>query len=214
MTRILLADDHNIVREGLRNLLEQKGRLNVVATAANGTDALEQARRLQPDIAILDITMPGLNGIEVTHRLHCELPDIHIIILSMHSDRQFILESLRAGARGYVLKDSAYKDLRTAISRVMNGGVYLSPQIMHVVVDAAITSGEHPVDTPYEILSTREREVLQMLSEGRKTREIADILSVSLKTIESHRKNIMDKLDLHSIAELTKYAVRHGLTDL
>ena len=214
MTLILLADDHKIVREGLRNLLEQKGRLNVVAAVANGTEALDQARELQPEVAILDITMPGLNGIEVTHRLHNELPEIHVIILSMHSDRQFILEALRAGARGYVLKDSAYKDLRTAISRVMKGGVYLSPQIMHVVVDAAITPSDLINDTPYELLSTREREVLQMLSEGHKTREIAESLCVSLKTIESHRKNIMDKLDLHSIAELTKYAIRHGLTEL
>ncbi|HPQ41345.1 MAG TPA: response regulator transcription factor [bacterium] len=215
MIRVLLADDHSIVREGLATLLEQKGRLKVVANVATGTRALEMALAEKPDVAILDITMPEMNGIEVCHRLHLEDPDIHVIILSMHADRQYILEALRAGARGYVLKDSAYKDLRSAINQVMSGGVYLSPRITPIVVDQAVHGGDrHRGETPYDILSSREREVLQMLAEGQRAKDIADILMVSLKTVETHRKRIMDKLDLHSIAELTKYAIRHGLTDL
>ncbi|MBN2054330.1 response regulator transcription factor [bacterium] len=214
MIRVLLADDHRIVREGLGSLLEQRGRVEIVAAVSNGLDALSQALARTPDVAVLDITMPGLNGIEVTHRLHAERPGIHVIILSMHDDRGFVLEALRAGARGYVLKDSAFKDLLAAIQTVMTGGVYLSPQITNVVVEAAIRPVQRTDETPFALLSGREREVLQMLAEGMKVKEIAGALHVSPKTIETHRKNIMDRLDLHSIAELTKYAVRNGLTDI
>ncbi|MBN1295763.1 response regulator transcription factor [bacterium] len=214
MTTILLADDHRIVREGLCALLEQKERLTVVANVSNGPDALEHALKLNPDIAILDITMPEMNGIEVSRRLQSERPSIHVIILSMHADREFVIESLRAGAKGYVLKDSAFRDLRLAIRTVQQGGIYLSPQITPVVVDAAIHSPDSAELSPFTLLSPREREVLQMIAEGIKTRDIALSLIVSEKTVETHRRNIMEKLDLRSVAELTKYAVRHGLTDI
>ncbi len=214
MTTILLADDHQMVREGLRSLLEQKERLHVVANVSNGTEALDKALELNPDVAILDITMQGMNGIEVAHRLHTERPRIRVIILSMHADRQFVIEALRAGAHGYVLKDSAFQDLRTAIRTVMQGGVYLSPGITPIVVDAAIHGPVQGEASLFDILSSREREVLQMIAEGLKTKDIADALVVSEKTIETHRRHIMEKLDLRSVAELTKYAIRHGLTDV
>ena len=214
MITVLIADDHKIVREGLGSLLEQKARVKVVANVSDGKLALSKALELDPDIAILDITMPEMNGIEVTHHLRVEKPDMHVIILSMHADRQFVMEALRAGARGYVLKDSAFQDLRKAIITVMQGSVYLSPQITHIVVDTAIQRLINKDDTPYEVLSAREREVLQLIAEGWKTKDIAETLCVSLKTIETHRRRIMDKLDLRSIAELTKYAVRHGITDI
>ena len=214
MIRILVADDHRIVREGLVSLLEKKGRHKVVASVSNGAHAIEKALSLDLDVAILDVTMPGLNGIEVAHRLRIEKPKLQIIILSMHAERQYVMEALRAGARGYVLKDSAFLELRKAIAMVTRGSIYLSPQVANLVVDTVARSPAHFETTPYDILSMREREVLQMLSEGRKTKEIADDLCVSPKTVETHRKRIMDKLDLHSIAELTKYAVRHGITDI
>ncbi len=214
MIRVLLADDHEIVREGLSLLLQRTGQLDVVANVANGNDALAQAIALQPDVAILDVTMPGLNGIEVTHRLHDQHPEIRVIILSMHTDRQFVVEALRAGARAYVLKENAYSDLSKAITTVMRGSVFLSPEVTNVMVEAVVHGTGSTEATPYEILSTREREVLQLLAEGRKTKDIAEALFVSQKTVETHRKRIMDKLDLHSVAELTKYSVRHGLTDL
>lgn len=214
MTTILLADDHRMVREGLRTLLEQRERLDVIANVSNGNDALEKAIELDPDVAILDITMPGMNGIEVTHRLRTDKPRIQVIILSMHADRQFVIEALRAGARGYVLKDSAFQELRVAIRTVLQGGVYLSPRITPIVVDAAVHGTVSEETSPFDILSSREREVLQMIAEGLKTREIADALVVSEKTVETHRRNIMEKLDLRSIAELTKYAIRHGLTNI
>lgn len=214
MIRVLLADDHRIVREGLSALLQKTGRLDVIASAANGKEALEKALDLRPDVAILDVTMPELNGIEVTHRLHLECPEIRVIILSMHADRQFVVEALRAGAQGYVLKDNAYGELRKAISTVMEGRVFLSPEATSLMVDVVVHGTPTGEGTPFEILSAREREVLQLLAEGKGTREIAEALFVSPKTVETHRKHIMDKLDLHSIAELTKYSVRHGLTDL
>ena len=214
MIRILLADDHRIVREGFASLLEKKGRHKVVASVSNGADALAKALSLDLDMAILDVTMPGLNGIEVAHRLRIKKPQLPVIILSMHAERQYVMEALRAGARGYVLKDSAFLELRKAIAMVARGSIYLSPQITNLLVDTVARSSAHFETTPYDVLSTREREVLQMLSEGRKTKEIADELCISPKTVESHRKRIMDKLGLHSVAELTKYAVRHGITDI
>lgn len=214
MIRVLLADDHKIVREGLSALLGRTGRLEVVANVANGNEALDKARALEPDVAILDVTMPGLNGIEVTHRLYSERPKIRVIILSMHADRQFVLEALRAGARGYVLKDNAYSDLQKAIATVMRGSVFLSPEVTELMVDVVVHGRGTTEPTPYEVLTSREREVLQLLAEGQKNREIAEALFLSQKTIETHRRRIMDKLGLHSIAELTKYSVRHGITNL
>lgn len=214
MIRVLLADDHEIVREGLSVLLDRTGSTDIVANVANGTDALAEALALDPDVAILDVTMPGLSGIEVTHRLHAERPEIRAIILSMHADRQFVVEALRAGARGYVLKENAYNELRKAISTVMRGSVYLSPEVTNLMVDVVVHNTGSAEAAPFDILSTREREVLQLISEGRKTREIAEELFVSQKTVETHRKRIMDKLNLYSVAELTKYSVRHGITDV
>lgn len=211
---ILLADDHRIFRAGLRPLLAAQPDLAVVAEADDGLRALELARELKPDIAVLDITMPGLNGLEVTRHLAKEAPTVRVIILSMHSDRRYVLEALRAGARGYLLKDAGFEDLLLAIRAVHAGRVHLGAAVGEQVIrDYVKLAGEDDCGA-FAVLSGREREVLQLLAEGLATKEVADRLTLSVKTVESHRKSVMDKLEIHSIAELTKYAIREGLTPL
>ena len=212
--KIIIADDHRIVREGLRNLLENHSRIKVIASVDDGLAVLEKAAQERPDIAILDITMPGLNGLETTRRLLEMHPKSKVIILSMHSDRQFVMEAMRAGASGYVLKDSAFQELLIAIRNVQENQVYLSGKIARLVIDDYLSRKHETDSSAFSVLSSREREVLQMLSEGIRTKDIAGRLHVSVKTIESHRKQIMDKLGIRSIAELTKYAIRQGLTSL
>jgi two-component system response regulator NreC len=214
MTKILLADDHTLLIDGLRPLLEGQGNLEVVGVARDGLKAAELARKRRPDIILLDISMPGLNGLDAARKILAESPGIRIIMLSMHADRRFIEESLRIGARGYLLKESAVQEVIEAIAAVQRGEMFLSRSVrtrmMHDYVERLRAAGEDS-SSP---LSPREREVLQLLAEGKSTKEMADVLHVSVKTIESHRKRIMDKLDLHSVAELTKYAIREGLTQL
>jgi DNA-binding NarL/FixJ family response regulator len=211
---VLIADDHRILREGLRSLLVQSPGIRVVAEAENGRQAVELAERFQPQLVIIDVAMPELNGIEATRRIVAACPGVKVISLSMHEERQFILASLKAGATGYLLKDSAFDDLAEAILRVMQGQVYLSPAINAMVVQEfvqQISDVEYRACSP---LSPREREVLQLLAEGYMSKEIALKMHLSVKTIEAHRQSIMEKLDLHSIAALTKYAIREGLTTL
>jgi DNA-binding NarL/FixJ family response regulator len=212
--RILLADDHKIVRTGLRALLEHEQGMEIIGEAQDGRLAIQMARELNPEIIIMDIGMPELNGIEATRHIVMELPRIKVIALSMYSDRRFVSRMLEAGASGYLLKDCAFEEIAKAIQTVIAGHVYLSPDITGVVIDDYLRQltakdGQAPL---YEVLTTREREVLQPLSEGKTTKEIAALLKVSSKTIETHRSQIMEKLDIHSIAELTKYAIREGLT--
>jgi DNA-binding NarL/FixJ family response regulator len=212
--RLVIADDHKLFRMGLRQLLEKQKLIAVVGEAADGFDAVSLAQDLKPDIVLMDISMPELNGIEATRRIVDQDPSVHVIMLSMHADRRYIQEALRAGARGYLLKDSAPEELVRAIAKVMRGQFYLSTKINEQVIADFIRLTESDKPTPFSLLSAREREVLQLLAEGKSTREIADKLNVSAKTVETHRQHIMDKLNMRTVAELTKYAIREGLTGL
>jgi DNA-binding NarL/FixJ family response regulator len=211
---LYLADDHRLFRAGLRLMLERMRDIRIAGEADNGLDALEGIRATRPDLVLLDISMPGLNGIEVTRRVKEQLPDVRIIILSMHSDRHFVLESLRAGADGYLLKDAGYEELVRVVREVHQGRRAVSAGIAGVLVDEVLNPGGNGESGPWRQLTARERQVLQRLAEGTGTREIAESLNLSVKTVETHRKQLMDKLDLHSVAELTKYAIREGLTQL
>jgi len=212
--RILLADDHKIVRDGLRNLLEKDPDIVVVGEAEDGREALQLARKLSPDVVIMDIAMPDLNGIEATRQILSEVRNVKVVALSMHSDKRYVSEMLKAGAAGYLLKDCAFEELITAIRTIVKGKIYLSPGIAGVVIDDYIRKGSNTDSSVFTILSDREREVLQLMAEGRATKDVATHLNVSIKTVETHRTHIMTKLDIHSIAELTKYAIREGLTSL
>ena len=212
--RILLADDHQIMREGLKALLEKNSSMEVIAEAGNGIETLEIARREKPDVIIMDIAMPDINGIEATRQLKSEMTDIKIVALSMHSDRRFVTEILKAGASAYVLKQSAFKDLEKAIKTVMVNRTFLSADILETVVNDYVSQLTKSEYEAYKRLSDRERQVLQLIAEGNSTKEIAYKLHVSVKTIESHRQNIMTKLGIHNLAGLTKFAVREGLTSL
>ncbi|MGD2095842.1 MAG: response regulator transcription factor [Phycisphaerales bacterium] len=212
--RILLVEDHAIVREGLRSLLESQSDLEIVGEAEDGRTAVELVRTLLPDMVIMDITMPNLNGVEATRHIISEFPNVKIIALSIHSNRLFVTDMLGAGAAGYVLKDCLFDELVQAIQAVVDGGGYLSPKITGVVIGDYVKRVGATVDSSFTALTCREREVLQLVAEGKSTKQIALELHVSTKTVEANRRQIMDKLDIHSIAELTKYAVREGLTSL
>ena len=211
---ILIVDDHNIVRDGLRALLEPLPGMKVVGEAENGRVAVRLAREIQPDIVIIDVAMPDLNGIEATRKIRSQVPGTKVIGLSMHSDRRFVSRMLQAGAAAYLRKESAFEEIAAAIEAVARGEHYLGRGITDLVVaDYKTLMLDKSLDRQ-EPLTHREREVVQLLAEGKKTAEIATQLHVSVKTVETHRTNIMGKLGLHSIAELTKYAVREGLTSL
>lgn len=210
--RIILADDHKIIRDGLRSLIENQMGMEVIAEAEDGRTAVALTRRHQPDIVIMDISMPGLNGIEATRQITSESLSFKVIALSMHTDRRFVQDMFKAGVSGYLLKDCAFEELNRAIIAVMSGQTYLSPMIASVVIDDYVLQVPENKDKKFHLLSGREREVIQMIAEGNTTKQIALALHVSVKTIETHRRNIMVKLDRHSIAELTKYALEEGLT--
>jgi DNA-binding NarL/FixJ family response regulator len=212
--KVLLADDHKIVRDGLRTLLARSPDIEVVGEAENGRATVVLARQLGPDIIIMDVAMPDLNGIEATRQVLSDRPDTKVVAVSMHSDRRFVSEMLKAGAAAYLSKDYAFDELGKAIEAVSSGKIYLSPDISGVVVENYVRRTPEAESSAYSLLSDREREVLQLLAEGKTAKEIADELHVSIKTVETHRTNIMTKLDIHRIAELTKYAIREGLTPL
>ena len=212
--RILLADDHKITREGLRSLLEKEQDMDVVAEAENGRTAVRLAHKLLPNMVIMDVTMPDLNGVEAARQIVGRVPNVKIIALSMHSDSLFVTEMLRSGASGYLLKDCAFNELALAIRAVASGKTYLSPSISGVVVEDYLHRLTKTNSSSSEILTDREREVLQLMAEGKSTKQIALKLSISVKTVETHRRQIMNKLDIHTVAELTKYAIRKGLTSL
>jgi DNA-binding NarL/FixJ family response regulator len=211
--RILLADDHKIVRQGLRTLLQKEPYMEVVAEAEDGRASLKLAQQLSPQVVIMDVGMPDLNGIEATRQVLADSPGIKVIALSMHSDRRFVVNMLKAGASGYLLKDSAFEELAAAIRAVMANKTYLSPGVSDVVIKDYISSPKLD-SSAFSVLTAREREVLQLMAEGKSTKQIADRLIVSVKTIETHRQQIMNKLNIHSVAELTKYAIREGLSSL
>jgi DNA-binding NarL/FixJ family response regulator len=212
--RILIADDHEIVREGLRSLLEKQPDMEVIAEAENGRTTVALSRKFKPDVVIMDITMPDLNGIEATRQIVTESTGVKVLALSMHSTRKLVTEMLSAGASGYLLKHSAFEELGRALHTVMGNQIYLSPKIANIVVDDYRHCARAKTPLALSTLTNREREVLQLLAEGKSTKKIASSLHVSVSTVESHRKQIMDKLNLHSIAELTKYAISEGLTSL
>ena len=207
--RILLADDHAVVRQGFRMILAAHSDLEIVGEAGNGREAVELAATLRPDVVVMDVAMPELNGIEATRRLTAENPHTRVVALSMHKDSVYVREILRAGARGYLLKDSVADDLVAAVRAVANGEGYLSPAISNAVLD----DYRKHVTNPIDLLSSREREVLQMLAEGQTNKEIATTLNLSVYTVDAHRGRIMEKLNVHSINELVRFAVRNGLID-
>ena len=207
--RILLVDDHAVVRQGFRAILAAEPDMEIVGEAANGRDAVEFAERLRPDVVVMDVAMPELNGIEATRRLAESTPRTRILALSMHKDSVYVREILRAGARGYLLKDAFDSDLLAAVRAVARGDGYLSP----AVSDAVLTDYRKHVTDPLDLLTSREREVLQMLAEGKTNKDIATLLKLSVYTVEAHRGRIMEKLNLHSIGELVRFAVHSGLVD-
>ncbi len=212
--RVVLADDHRIIREGIRNLLDQEVDIDVVGEASDGREVILKNQELQPDVLIMDITMPNLNGIDATRKIIKQNPQTRIIALSMHSDHHFVAEMLQAGATAYLLKDCVYDELVQAIKLVCQGKTYLSPEVASLLVKDYRSQRQQTTTAKSETLSPREREVLQLMAEGHSTKNIADKLFLSVKTIEAHRAQIMRKLDIHNVAELTKYAIRQGLTSL
>jgi two-component system, NarL family, response regulator NreC len=208
-TRILLADDHTVVRQGFKMILSAQPDLEVVGEAGNGREAVERAAELKPDVVVMDVSMPELNGIEATRRIAEASPRTRVLALSMHKDAVYVREILRAGARGYLLKDSIESDLVAAVRAVGRGDGYLSPSVS----DAVLSDYRKHVSDPIDLLTSREREVLQMIAEGKTNKEIATLLNLSVYTVEAHRGRVMEKLNLHSTGELVRFAVRNGLID-
>ncbi len=211
--RVLLADDHALVRAGIRALLGELPSVEVIGECGNGRDAVRETRRLKPDLVIMDMSMPELNGDEATQRIITDCPDTRVLVLSMHNDSRYVQRMFQAGASGYLLKDSAPEELSIAIAALRNGGVYLSSGITGVVLEDYVRQLSNAGDSKSS-LSSREREVLQLIAEGQKTAEIARLLNISTKTVESHRKRVMDKLGLYSVAELTRYAISQGIVPM
>lgn len=210
--RVLLGDDHTLMRHGLRKILEERPEWEVVAEVGDGREAMRQAERLSPDVAVLDIGMPLLNGIEATRQIARRQPDIGVLILSMHANEAYVTQALQAGARGYLLKDSAGTDLIDAIEAVAGGKSFFSPLVAKLMLDDYVRRlADRGIVDRYDALSEREREVLQLVAEGHSNKEIAELLSISTTTVETHRAHILNKLDVHNTAELVLYAVRKGL---
>ena len=212
--RILLADDHRIIREGLASLLERQQNMEVIRQASDGLQAVGLSCDLNPDVVVMDLTMPGMNGIEATRLITNEVPGVQVLCLSVHSDTQFISAVLDAGASGYLLKECAFEELVTAIHTVIRNQMYLSPGIAGTVVDDYKARRPELGASAFSKLTEREREIVQLLAEGQSTKEIADRLCLSVKTVGTHREHLMAKLQIHSLAQLTKYAIREGLTSL
>jgi DNA-binding NarL/FixJ family response regulator len=212
--RVILADDHTILREGLRSLIDKEPGMEVVGEAGDGRTTARLVRDISPDVVIMDISMPHLNGIEATRQITNEFPDVKVISLSIYSDRRFVSEMIRAGASGYLIKDCAFGEVCHAIRVVVSNKIYLSPAIASIMVEDYLRQSPNFDNNAFSLLTNREREVLQLLAEGKTTKEIAWDLNRSIKTIETHRQQIMNKSDIHSIAELTKYAIREGITSV
>ena len=212
--RIMLADDHRIIREGLRSLVEEQPDMEVVGEAKNGRKAVAMVEELRPDVVIMDVGMPELNGVEATRQINRDNPLVKVIALSMHQQREYVARMLDAGAAGYLLKDCAFDELIDAVRTVLENKTYLSPDITSTVVQDYVRHLPQRDEAPRVTLTPREREVLQLLAEGLRTKQVARKLDVSVKTIETHRRNLMQKLEIDSVAELTKYAIREGLTSL
>jgi two-component system, NarL family, response regulator NreC len=212
--KILLADDHAIVRHGLSESIELQADMEVVGQAGDGRMTVELANELKPDIVIMDISMPYLNGFEAAREILRDNSNIKIIALSMHSSKRFVSEMLKAGANAYLLKDCEFEELTKAIHVVAEGSTYLSPSISDVVIDNFVKSDGEEISSVFSMLTQRERQVLQMIAEGNTTKQIANALFISPKTVEAHRLNVMNKLEIDNVAQLTKYAIQEGLTSV
>ena len=213
-TKLLLVDDHKIMRHGIRSLLEKEAGMEVLEETNNGRTAIKLARDLSPDVIIMDIAMHDLNGIEATRQITAELPEVKVIMLSMHSDRQMVADALQAGASGYLLKDCEFEELVRAIETVVTNRTYLSPEIAGILVENFVRKSPLSESSASSVLTSREREVLQLLAEGNTTKEIATALCLSTKTVETHRRQMMEKLNMYTVAHLVKYAISQGLTSL
>jgi two-component system, NarL family, response regulator LiaR len=215
MIKALLVEDMALTRSGFRALLEDSGKVEVIGEAADGREAVKLAEKLNPDIVLMDVSMPGLNGIEATRQIRAAQPHIRVLMVSMHTAGPYVFESLRAGAAGYVPKDATFPELLSAIEAVAAGGTYLSPSLTNVAVEdyVRLARGQHDT-SELDKLSVREREVLQLIAEGHSSSNIARLLHISARTVDTHRHNIMQKLNIHSVAGLTRFAVRHGLCSL
>lgn len=211
-TRVIVADDHTIVRHGLTNLLQQDAEFEVIAEAENGQTTVELAREMLPDIVVMDVGMPDLNGIDATQQIIRDNPKVKVLALSMHSGKKFVMAMLKAGASGYLLKDCALEELTNALRTIVEGKTYLSPSITDVVIQNYVHPTAGDDQSAFSVLSQREREVLQLMSEGNTTKQIAMQLHISPKTVEGHRLRLMTKLDIDNVAQLTKYAIQEGLT--
>jgi two-component system, NarL family, response regulator NreC len=210
--RVLLADDHQLMRSGVRLMLERQADLEVVGEASDGRGAVALAKTLKPDVVVMDIGMPSLNGIEAAHQMTEERPELAVMILSMHADESYVLRALRAGARGYLLKDSAEADLTRAVHVVAGGKSFFSPAVSKLLLDDYVRKLKRSgTDDPYDLLTPREREVLQLVAEGKSNKDIANLLNLSVYTVESHRSNLMEKLHLNGLPELILFAVRRGI---
>jgi DNA-binding NarL/FixJ family response regulator len=212
--RILLADDHRILREGLRSLLAQQPDITVVGEASNGEAAVALARELRPDLVIMDVVMPGMDGISATRQIRAECPDTRVIALSMHSDLHFVSEMVRAGALGYLVKDSSFEELNQAVRSVIANRPYLSTVITGTLVEDFVRQTSAPEGPSGLSLTGREQQILRLLADGKRVKEVARLLHISVKTVESHRQSIMDKLEIHSTIGLTRYALQKGLTSI
>lgn len=213
--KIVIADDHKLLREGLSLLLSKQADIQVVGQASNGREALQLAERFEPDVVVMDVSMPDLNGIDATRQILSRSKNVRVIGLSMHSDRQFVAEMFRAGAAGYLLKDSAFEELASAIRKVVEKEQpFIAPKVIGFSIDEYSASAASTAVPIFPRLTDREREVLQGIAEGKGTKEIAAELHLSAKTVETHRQHLMDKLEIYSVAELTKFAIREGLTTL
>ncbi|HYL33659.1 MAG TPA: response regulator transcription factor [Stellaceae bacterium] len=208
--RILLCDDHLLIRASLKSLIGEFPGIEVVGEAGDGREALEHVGKLHPNVVLMDIAMPGLNGLEATRRLVKDQPQVRVVMLSMHSDESHVLQALRAGASGYVLKGSAPRELEMAIEAVARGEIFLSPAISKHVIDVYLNRAEGQANS-LDLLTPRQREILQLIAEGKSSKQIAQLLEASVKTIESHRASLMERLDIHDVAGLVRYAIRHGL---
>ncbi len=210
-TSVLLVEDHTVVRQGLRRILESDPQIEILGEVGNGREALSLAQRIQPDIAIVDISLPSLNGIDLTRQLGKLSPHTRVLILSMHADEAYVRQSLKAGAKGYLLKDADEQDLVRAVNALHDGGSYFSPSISRMLLDGYLHDDPAASVGELSLLSDREREVLQLVAEGKSSKEVAQLLHLSASTVESHRKHIMEKLGLHNTAALVRFAVRMGI---
>ena len=208
--RILVADDHRIVREGIVRILEDSPDYQVVAQAADGVEAVELALKLQPDIVVIDLTMPRLGGLDAVRRMHAQLPQMRVLVLTVHEDEEYIIPIIKAGASGYLVKDSASKELTDAIAKIARGGVYFGPQATKILAEQ-YQRPAHLAADPYGGLTDREREVFHLVVEGKTNKEIAKTMGIALKTANNHRTNMMNKLDLHNAADIVRFAARKGL---